>query len=43
MSILDMDFDIKDIISVKCITYLKNRIFRQDDYQYEFLWENVGG
>ena len=42
MSIFDMDFDIKDVISAKCIAYLKNRIFRQDDYQYEFLWENVG-
>ena len=42
MSVLDMDFNIKDVISAKCITYLKNRVFRQDDYQYEFLWENVG-
>jgi hypothetical protein len=37
-----MDFDIKDVISAKCITYLKKRIFLSDDYQYEFLWENVG-
>ena len=42
MSVFDMDFDIKDVISTKCITYLKKRIFLQDDYQYEFLWENVG-
>lgn len=41
MSLLDVDFDIKDVISAKCIAYLKNRIFLQDDYQYEFLWENV--
>lgn len=44
MSILDLDvdFDIKDIISAKCIVYLKNRIFLRDEYQYEFLWENIG-
>lgn len=42
MGLLDMDFDIKDVISAKCITYLKKRVFLQDDYQYEFLWEKVG-
>ena len=42
MSVLDMDFDIKDVISTKCIAYLKKRVFLQDDYQYEFLWEKVG-
>ena len=42
MSLLDMDFNIKDVISAKCIAYLKKRVFLKDDYQYEFLWENVG-
>lgn len=42
MSIFDMDFDIKDVISAKCIAYLKKWIFSRDDYQYEFLWEKVG-
>ena len=44
MSILDIgvDFDIKDIISTKCIAYLKKRIFSRDEYQYEFLWEKIG-
>lgn len=42
MCILDMDFDIKDVISAKCITYLKNRVFPRDDYQYEFLWKKFG-
>jgi hypothetical protein len=42
MSLLDIDFDIKDVISAKCIAYLKKRIFSRDDYQYEFLWEKVG-
>lgn len=41
MSIFDMDFDIKDVISAKCIAYVKKKIFLNDDYQYEFLWEDV--
>lgn len=42
MGIFDMDFDIRDVISTKCIAYLKKRIFFHDDYQYEFLWEKIG-
>lgn len=42
MGIFDMDFDIRDVISTKCIAYLKKRIFFHDDYRYEFLWEKVG-
>ena len=44
MSLLDIndaEFDIKDIISTKCITYIKNNGYSKDDYQYEFDWERV--
>lgn len=44
MSLLDIndtEFDIKDIISTKCITYIKNIGYPKDDFQYEFDWGRV--